>query len=398
MAASRRTRPGREPRRVAIVMNLQFAVKRHQAIFAGAYRYARQKGWQVDTMPFSKQIYAAARREADYDGIIARADRKLANYADAAGIPLVNCWYSSPVRNMPLVNVDYRRIGGLASDHLQARGFRRFATAGYSGARSSSDAEEGFRAATDGFGQIDSFITSLGFGGSPESFARFERSAGSWLDALPRPVGVFVTDDVLARHLINVAIVRGIKIPEELAFVGMFNDEPFCLLADPTITSIECRFDRVGYRSGRLLEALMNGQATPDEPLLLPPGQLIPRDTTDMFASGDELVAQALRFIADNCHKPINVTTVAEKLRVCGRTLARHFKQERGCRVIDELTRMRITRAKRLLVESDVPIRTVAEQCGFATSTQFILAFRRVEGTTPGDYRSRHEATILSGL
>jgi LacI family transcriptional regulator len=124
-------------------------------------------------------------------------------------------------------------------------------------------------------------------------------------------------------------------------------------------------------------------------PIVLPPRELIPRDSTDVFASDDEMVAKALRYIADNCHKPINVTDVVQKLRVCGRTLARRFQKARGCRPIDELTRMRITRAKRLLQESDASIRDVAEQCGFATGSQFILAFRRVEKMTPGEYRER---------
>ncbi len=80
---------------------------------------------------------------------------------------------------------------------------------------------------------------------------------------------------------------------------------------------------------------------------------------------------------------------MVKRLKICGRTLARRFKKTRGCRPIDELTRMRITRAKRLLQESDVSIHEVAEQCGFATGSQFILAFRRVEKMTPGDFRAR---------
>lgn len=377
------------PRRVALVMNLEHALKRHQEVFAGAYRYALQRGWQIDPMPFSNQIYSAGREHVHYDGIVARADAKLASFAKTHKIPVVNVWYSSPARHLPLVHADHGRVGGLAADHLRARGFRRFAYVGYGRIRASADSERVFREALGEAVSYDRFATSLNFTHSPAEFTKFERSLAVWLDSLRRPVGVFVADDGLARHLINAATIRGIDVPGELAVVGNFNDEPFCLLAEPTLTSIEYGFDRLGYRAARLLEDLMNGEPAPVLPIILPPRELIPRDSTDVFASDDEMVAKALRYISDNCHKPINVTDVVQKLRVCGRTLARRFKKARRCRPIDELTRMRITRAKRLLQESDASIRDVAVQCGFATGSQFILAFRRVEKMTPGEYRER---------
>lgn len=379
--------------RVAIVMNLEYALKRHQAVFAGAYRYARQRGWLVDTMPFSQQILSAGRRHLKYDGIIARADARLAAFARSAAVPLVNVWYSSPVRNLPLVHVDHARVAAVAADHLQARGFRRFAFVGYGRIRASFDLEEGFRDALgDAAVSFDRFTTALGFTLSPGAFSRFEQSLWRWLDTLRRPVGVFVADDSLARHVINAAIVKGIDVPRELAVVAVFNDEPFCLLSEPTLTSIDYGFDRVGYRAAKQLDELMTGAPRPLLAVTLPPRGLIPRDSTDVFASDDAMVAQALRYISDNCHKPINVSDIVAKLKVCGRTLARRFKKVRGCRPIDELTRMRITRAKRLLQEGDASVKQVAEQCGFSSGSQFILAFRRIEKLTPGEYRWQAEA------
>ncbi len=229
-------------------MNLEYALRRHQEIFAGAYRYARQRRWQIDPMPFGTQISSAGRQRLHYDGIIARADPRLASFARANGIPLVNVWYSSSARNVPLVHVDHNRIGALAADHLRSRGFRRFAHVGYG------------------------------------------RSLAVWLEALRRPVGVFVADDALARHLINAATLRGIDVPGDLAVVGNFNDEPFCLLAEPTISSIDHGYDRLGYRAAKLLDDLMGGQAAPAVPIVLPPRELIPRDSTDFFASDDPMV------------------------------------------------------------------------------------------------------------
>jgi len=387
MPSSRR---GAAARRVAIVMNLEYALKRHQAIFAGAYRYARQRGWQVEALPFSEQLRSAGREEAAYDGIIARVDRRLAGVARAAGVPLVNVWYSSPVTGLPLVCIDPGKTSGLAADHLRSLGFRRFAFAGFDRVRVSADLEKGFREALgDVPVSYDRFSTALGFSSAAGLFGRFERSFRGWLGGLRRPVGLYVADDGLARHIVNVALACGIDVPGELGIVGSFNDEPFCLLSEPTLTSIDYGYDRVGYRAAKLLDELMDGKPAPAQPIMLSPKELIPRDSTDVFACEDPLVARALRFMADNCHKPINVTDVVAKLGICGRTLARRFRKARACRPIDELTRMRITRAKRLLQEGDLSHKKVAAQCGFSTSSQFIVAFRRLERMTPGEFRAR---------
>jgi len=383
------TATARSPRRIAIVMNLGYALKRHQEIFAGACRYARQRGWQVDSMPFSQQINTAGRQQVVYDGIIARVDRRLATFATASGVPLVNVWYSSPVRNVPLVYVDPRRSAGLAVEHLQGRGFRRFAFAGFTRTRSSIDMDRSFREALGNFSVgYERFTTDLNFTSSPAMFSRFERALRDWLTGLRRPVGLLVADDGLARHIVNAAVVRGIPIPGELAVVASANDEPYCLSSEPTLTSIDDCCDRVGYRAAKLLDDMMTGKAAAPADLVLPPKGLIPRDSTDVFASDDPLVTRALRFMADNCHRPINIASVVKKLNASDRTLERKFRLVRGCRPIDELVRMRITRAKRLLVDSGLSIQEVAVQCGFSGGSQFSVAFRRLEKITPGEFRA----------
>lgn len=386
---SRIVRSGSAPRRVAIVMNLGYALKRHLEVFAGAYGYACKRGWQVDAMPFADPIYSARRGHVKYDGIVARVGRRLAAHARTTGVPLVNVWYSSPARNVPLVFVDQARVAALAADHLLARGFRRFAFAGFGRVKATGSLDRAFRAALgDAAHSYDRFETTINVTVAPRTFAAFERALIDWLGSLPRPVAILACDDELARHIINVARVHGIDVPGDVAVMGLNNDEPFCLLSQPTLSSIDYGHDRIGIRAARLLEELMDGRPPPAEPVLLAPRGLVPRDSTDVFASDDPLVAAALRYMADSCDKPINVNDVVRKLQVCGQTLARRFRTARGCRPIEELTRMRIARAKRLLADGDLTIAEVARQCGFNSRAQFFVAFRRAEKVTPGTYRS----------
>lgn len=377
-----------EPKRIAIVISLVVAFKWHLEIGAGVTRYARRRGWKYDLLRHGRQICEAGRHKVRYDGIVGRIDPALARFARARRIPVVNVWFSSPVTGVPLVAPDYERVGVMAAEHLLSRGFRRF---GFLGdvSRTSRTLERGFRAAVGDSSAWNALEVPESDTDDAVAYKNIEANLLAWLGKLQRPVGVLTSDDVFGRLLVNMATLQGISVPDELAVVGMGNEGAFCQIGEPSLTSIDSGFDRVGYRAGELLDELMSGEQPQETSVLLPPGELVPRGSTDGFASEDPLVGDALRYMAANCHRPITVADVVAKLSTCGRTLARHFAQERGCRPIDEIMRMRIARAKRLLLDGEMPIKQVAKQCGFAGATQFGMAFRRLEKVSPKEFRGR---------
>ena len=378
-----------DAQRVAIVIDLEHAYKWHQELFAGVYDHARKRGWQVEPMAFSQEVVArSATAQRPYDGIIGRVDRRLSTFARAKGIPLVNVWHSSPVREVTRVVPDCVRVGTIAAEHLLSRGFRRFAFVGLRGVRASQEQESGFREVIRSHGlPYETFWTPMFMDRGWENHARRTRALVAWLNRVARPIGVFTAQDILARHLINVTAAAGVGVPAEMGIVGAYNEEVVCMSCEPTVTSIDLGCYRIGTAAARMLEHMMAGGPAPTEPVRIKPIGLVARASTDVFASDDPLVARALRYISDNCHRPINVADVARAVKTCGRTLVRHFKRDRGCRVIDELTRMRVTRGTRLLAEGNDPIRTVARECGFAGRNSFVVAFRRVTGITPTEFR-----------
>ena len=373
--------------RIAIVINQDQMWKNHVDVFAGAYTHARRRGWIVDALAFSSQVPQGRAATDRYQGIIARADTRLQAIARATGLPVVNVWRSSPATRLPLVAPDFVRTGELAGEHLRARGFRRFTYIGYRGIVS-TELERGFRRAV-GDGECSRILIPRAFSESSRLFEAFDRTLTTWLKTLRPPVGVFTFDDLVARYLVNDAVRSGIAVPHDLAVVGYANEEPYCLRPEPSLTSIDLAYGRVGERAVAILDDLMQGRPAPDGPVLVPPAELVPRESTDVFASADPLVAEALRFMSDNSHRPIRVADVVRKTGALGRTLARHFQRERGCRVVDELTRMRIARAKRMLVEGDASIKQVARACGFANGIRLVVAFRKQEGMTPSEFRAR---------
>jgi LacI family transcriptional regulator len=150
-------------------------------------------------------------------------------------------------------------------------------------------------------------------------------------------------------------------------------------------------YGQVGYRAAAMLDRLMSGGEPPSSPELVAPAELVPRSSTDVFASDDLLVARALRFISENSHQRIQVKDVATAVATTRRTLERRFSASAGRTIADEITRLRLERAKRRMVETDAPMKDVAIDAGFRNSDHFYKVFARIEGIPPTQYREERQ-------
>ena len=133
----------------------------------------------------------------------------------------------------------------------------------------------------------------------------------------------------------------------------------------------------------------MKGASPPKTPDRVPPIGLIPRQSTDSHAADDPIVSEALRFIAESTNRAIKVTDVADEMGINRRTLERRFSESVGRSIAREIIRLRLARAKRQLVESNSPLKTVARDCGFRNADHFHKVFARAEGITPTQYRKK---------
>jgi len=146
-------------------------------------------------------------------------------------------------------------------------------------------------------------------------------------------------------------------------------------------------YERVGFRAAQLLDEMMDGAPGPTEPILLEPTGLVARQSSDVMAVDDPIVARALGFMSDHSHEPIKIPDVAVGAHVTRRTLERRFRTVLGRSIKDELVRLRVERAKRLLVETKTPIKRLASKAGFHDARRMYEIFLRVEGIPPSAYR-----------
>ena len=220
----------KRPKRVAICVDIAWPIRRELEIFAGCQRYANQMGWKCSVEPAIEQQLVAGGAQVPYDGIVGRITPRIADAARAAGVPLVNVWLNSPVKDSPSVFVDYAESGRLAARHLLGSGFRRF---GYLGIRGYTDARlqlSGFREALLAEGRscnVFRYPPRYANRNSPY-WSAFIEGLRVWIGEQKPPFGILASEDLCCRFLIDICHEMGIKVSKDVAIIGTGNETVIC--------------------------------------------------------------------------------------------------------------------------------------------------------------------------
>lgn len=388
-----RKKPAQSARRVAISLEMDFGFKRHLEVYAGCQSYADQAGWDCSIQPAIDRVLQGENGGASFDGVLARATPELMVEARKLKVPIINVWLNSPVKNVPSVLTNFESSGTMAAEHLLARGFRQFGYLGYLGDVDSRHQLRGFRDVInrEGLPCTTHRFSRTSMEGIARGWKKFVTGLNSWIETWQPPIGIFVCHDLFCRYLIDVCRARGLHISQDVAIVGTTNEQAICESPPPTLTSIDMNYAQVGYRAAAMLDRLMSGKPPPTEPEMIAPAGLVPRQSTDSYAADDPLVARALRYIAENGHERIEVKHVVESVSTNRRTLERKFRESVDCTIAEEITRLRLERAKRRMVETDAPMKDVALEAGFRNADHFYKVFSRVEGLPPSDFRAQRQ-------
>jgi LacI family transcriptional regulator len=310
-------------------------------------------------------------------------------YAHRSGFPVVNlgggCAKSFGV---PRVMVNHRKAGRMAADHLLSRGLRHLAFFGWQDLWYSAQRQLGFveRAREDG---VECRVLERSTRDETDKdWARRIASLTRWLVELPRPCGIFAVHDYRAQFLIEACQEAGLRVPADIAVVGMDNNEAICDHLVPTLSSVSRSSQRVGWEAAALLDRIMRGKRPPDGDTFLDPDGVVPRQSTAMQYCEDPMVQTALDYMRENIAGQFNISAVAEHTAASKRTLEMRFRESLGIAPHAFLTKLRVQRAESLLqVPGKRSVEQIAAECGFGTATTFYAAFRRVTGQSPASFR-----------
>lgn len=332
-------------------------------------------------------------REWEGDGIIARVDSpRIAAALRRTGLPVVDVSAERDASEFPRVSVDNAAVARLAAEHLAARGFRNFAYFGDAQFLWSRERGREFRrrAAESGRSCAEFAVRTRGV--RPGSDAEI-RAMADWLVDQPRPLGVFACYDGRARHVLEACQLRGWAVPDEIAVLGVDNDEVLCELCTPPLSSVQPNARRTGFEAAELLSRMMRGEKPGRLTRRVEPVRVVERQSTDTVAVADVKVAAAVRFIREQVGDGIDVGDVLRAVPMSRTLLERKFQAALGRSPHREILQQRIARARHLLAESEVSIAVVAELAGFGDASYLSVVFRRETGESPRAYRLRQRVS-----
>jgi LacI family transcriptional regulator len=327
------------------------------------------------------------------DGIIvAILNPATVEAVSALPVPVVNVAGVVREAPFPMVIGDFRAWGLQAAEHLLERGFTRFAFAGSPGSWFSDLRQEGF---VDRVTDAGHPCTTLG----PTRRGWHEQieDLQAWVATLPTPVGLAAQNDTWAHAVLEAARLIGRRVPDDVAIVGMEDDPIYARICTPRLSSVRTNTRRRGYEAAALLDRLIAGQAPPAEPILVEPGGVEVRGSSDTLAVEDEDVIAAMRFIRASAGECIDVEDILEQVPISRRSLELKFARDLDCTPHEAIWEAHMRRACSLLVETDLTILDVALRSGFRSPSALSTLFKRRTGLTPREYRRRHRNRYHTG-
>ncbi|MBN2295792.1 MAG: DNA-binding transcriptional regulator [Pirellulales bacterium] len=367
-----------------------------QDLLHGITEYARnQIHWSMTGGPETFVMSTPELKGWPGDGVIAHIDTKRdVAIAKSLDIPVVNISAAIRDTGLPRVTNDHRAIGHAAAEHLLSRGLWQFAYYGLKNVWYSEERGTGFteRLEREGFDVPHWIATS-----SIEKKKGWHYWLGElrdWLEAVEPPIGILAVHDNRARMLVDVCRQMGLRVPHDIVVIGVNNDPMACEYAQPTLTSVARNNEQVGRKAAALLDRLMSGKRPPQRDILVAPGPVVERESTDLIAADNPNLSEAVCFIREHYAEGINVENVLEHVSLSRRWLEYRFQEYFGLTPHQFLCETRVEHAKQLLVNPiKMSVAAIARECGFTSARHLRLVFERIVGTTPREYRRTHQTS-----
>ncbi len=381
---------GREPAIPHVALLVDTALESGRGTLGGIVAYTRQYGaWLTFHEPRDiEHSLPAWIANWHGHGIIARIQNAaMRRLLVRTGLPVVDVLGASRGSPFPLVHVDDTAIAGLAAGHLLDQGFASFGFCHMTGQPWSVARRDAFRQHLKCAGHPCAFFDMAG-----DSFVKYEweteqEQLAAWLLALKKPVGIMICSDWRGQAVLAACRRAGLRVPDDVALIGVDNDTTLCEACEPPLSSVQCDYHRVGFEAARLLARWMAGERPADGQLMVPPRGVKVRRSTDTLAIEEGHIAQAVRLIRQHACEGVTVEEVVRRVPRSRTALQREFKAVLGRSMHDELLGVKLDAAMFLLRESNLSIADIAERCGFGSQSYLGAALITHRRTTPLQYR-----------
>lgn len=324
------------------------------------------------------------------DGILTRTtSQTVANAIKKLKIPAVELRSTKLKHDFPFVGVDNKLIGEMIATHFLERGLRNFGLYGVSNETYFEERSNDYiRCVNENGFEVNEFHARED-SEIPKAWEKNQADVAKWLKALPKPVGIMACTDQLGFWLLDACHRAGISVPDDVAVVGVENDDMLCTMSTPPLSSVSFNSKRIGYEAASLLSQMMKGKSVHESTIELPPLGLVTRQSSDVIAVEDGEIGRALRFIRENAHRGIQVMDILKEVPISRTALERRMKSAIGRSPKEEILRNQISQAKDLLLKTELTLSQISHRIGFRHPQYFNTIFKEKVGETPGEYRKQ---------
>ena len=378
-------------KRVAVAVGISGAAERDY--LSGIFRYVNTgKRWSLDLLKTQEELERHIQTNGNPDGIILALPNKtqlwgmlLKNIAPTVFVDIPPQGKMPKSKPFSFVRLDDLGIGSAAAEHLLSRGrFNSFlCVIDQPQFQYPAHRRQGFCNRLNGINApVETLVIS-------EAAADCEETEmiRQTLSRLPRPAAIFVVRDRAALKIYDVCRRFRISIPEEVAILGVDNDELFCKTLPVRLSSILPNHEQIGFMAARELNRLMHyGDG---REIVYPKSvkEIVVRDSTRIIPPAARLISSAISYIDDNVTRPLHVDDIVHHIGVSRRLAELRFRKIQGESILDAITRSRIKALKERLKHSQKSIAQLAVEFGFSSSSSLVRYFKANVGETPSVWR-----------
>jgi len=367
-----------------------------RSLLRGIVKYSKLKGgWSFYNEPRGQEQSLPRFSSWQVDGAIVRLKESEKAYRFLEkGIPIIVAREEKEINGVPNIVGDNVAVGKMAGEYLLKKGFKLFGYCGFNSIWSEARLRSFAETIENAGCEISAYKPLKSQ--RPYSWPNELQQISEWIARLPKPLAIMACNDDRGRHVIEACKIANVKIPYEAVVLGVDNDELFCELSDPPLSSIARDTEAAGFEAAAVLDALMSGKKTNCNRIIVHPTHVVARVSSDILAIEDPEVAKALSFIQYHARQHTQVDEVADAVAMSRRNLHRRFVKTLGRTVHEEIRRTRVDRVIQLLLETDMTVAQIAYELGSSSEKHIAREFRAIKGVTPLAFRRLHTRLAVS--
>ncbi len=379
-----------------ILLLTDFSSGYSRNLLKGIVRYSKEVGnWSFQRMPlYYRMLYGENgvvewAKKWQADAIIAQLSDVNIELLNDLNIPIIVQNYRDRNKAVSNLTGDYFNTGVMAAKFFLNRGYRNFAFYGFKGAIWSRERADGYSHEIEKQGYKLAVLENDNK--DKEEWSYNHTVLGNWLQSLPKPVALFACDDHFALQISETCNVYNINVPDDIAILGVDNDDLLCNISDPPLSSIVLDVENGGYNAGKLLHQLITKEITEPFNIVVNPLIIERRKSTEKYAVSDKNIRTILNYIEKNYANHLSVEELVKQVPLSRRVLEKKFKEETGESLYQYIQNYRIDQFTRLLITTDYSLFEAALQSGFENYKNVSRIFRKYKALSPAEYRKRYK-------